>query len=242
MFKIRITPAHEQATQALRINENTGIQEEATIHAGSFGYLSWAFVTGDVYFPTHRNGAMDFYIYELTQSHMTGDKIAPVAHIHEGDMLIMQSGSSDFPVVKKVGSGFTAFEFWFTESGFLLGTEKADFAKISARQFPMKIIADVVERRIFGEDAPVTHINGLQITEVIIPSLASYNYKLFADRKIAIYVVQGNGKINNHTYITGDFVQVEQRDDVVELVSVQASGEKTTRLIIMDINDLDIKV
>lgn len=241
MYKFQVIPAHEQASAALRVYENKpdDKKEEATIHGGSFGFLSWAYVTEDVYFPAHRQGAMDCYIYELTQSHLSGDKIEGVSHVHEGDMVIMQSGASNFPVAKRIGPEFTAFEFWFTESGILQGSEQAGFMKINASQFPMKIESDVVSRRLFGDDAPISHINGLKVTELIVPPGSEYLYEVFADRKIGIYIVQGSGIVGNHTYITGDFLKLWQWEDQVDVIVIKTGGEKTSRLIIMDIEDLN---
>lgn len=237
MFKIHVIPAHEQASQVLSVNEGASHSQHATIHAGSFGYLSWAYVTECVYFPVHRQGAMDCYIYELTQSHLSGDKIDSVTHVHEGDMVVMQSGAMNVPLVKRVGPEFSAFEFWFSESGILQGTEEADFIKINALQFPMIITDDVVVRQLFGEDAPITHINGLKITELILPPATSYSYSLFADRKIGVYVIRGEGSIENHAYIQGDFMEVWQHDDPADQLVIKSTGLKTSRLIVLDITD-----
>lgn len=70
-------------------------QEEGSIYGSSFGYLSWAYVTEDLYIPAHRKGAMDCYIYVLNQGHLNGDHIDEYSHVLEGDMVIMQSGATN---------------------------------------------------------------------------------------------------------------------------------------------------
>lgn len=236
MMKVQVIPAYQQASQDLHASDQPDKeQKEATIHAGMFGYLSWAYVTEDIYFPTHRNGAMDFYIYVLAQGHITGDRIGNYSRIHENDMVIMQTGATNSPVVKHIAPDFKGFEFWFAEEGVLKGTEEPDFLKINAAQFPMKIVNDVIERQLFGDDAPVSHINGLRITELILPPDTVYRYDLFAGRKVGIYVVNGEGRIEKHVYIKGDFAEIIQQDDPVDVIAIQGGGEETSHLILMDI-------
>lgn len=240
MLKIQVIPAAEQAHQVLRVTKNPEkTQEEGSIYGSSFGYLSWAYVTEDLYFPAHRKGAMDCYIYVLNQGHLNGDHIDEYSHVLEGDMVIMQSGATNAPQVKRIAPDFRAFEFWFTEEGLLKGFEKPDFLKIRATQFPMKIENDVVVRQLFGENAPVSHINGMTITELIVPPLAKYTYKLFANRKLGMYVVRGDGNIGNKVYVKGDFVEAVQIDDPVDGIIIHGGGELTSRLILIDIESLN---
>lgn len=236
MMKIQIIPASQQAHQDLHSSDHPQKdQKEATIYAGMLGYLSWAYVTQDVYFPTHRNGAMDCYIYVLTQGSISGNRIGTNSRIHEGDMVVMQSGATNTPVVKEVAPDFKCFEFWFAEEGFLKGTEKADFIKISAIQFPVTVVNDVFVRSLVGDEAPVSHINGLKIYELILPPDTKYQYEIFQNRKLGIYIVNGEGKIEKHVYIQGDFAEILQQDDPVDVLTIQGGPEVTTRLILMDI-------
>ncbi|MGL4293037.1 MAG: hypothetical protein ACRCSQ_05640 [Bacteroidales bacterium] len=240
MFKIQVIPAHEQATTAMRIFEEKPDQkEDATIHGGTFGFLSWAYVTEDLFFPLHRDGAMDLFIYSVTQSHESGDKIEDAGRVKAGDVVVMQSGVTHKALAKRIGTGFSAFEFWFSESGILQGGEQASFMKIHAHQFPVMSENDVVIRQLYGNEAPIMNINGMKITEIMIPPGATFDYPVFADRKIGIYVVQGNGIVGNHAYISGDFLSIWQWDDRVDGLVVRGEGELASRLILIDIEDLN---
>lgn len=103
----------------------------------------------------------------------------------------------------------------------------------------MKIENDVVVRQLFGENAPVSHINGMTITELIVPPHAEYTYKLFANRKLGVYVVRGEGNIGNKVYVKGDFVEAVQIDDPVDGIIIHGGGELTSRLILIDIESLN---
>lgn len=239
MIQVNIIHARQQASQVLRTGKEKSETENATIHAGILNYLSWAYTTEDIYYPTHRNGAFDLYLYELSQSHLTGDRVEGVT-LKEGDMLVIQAGTSEYPVVKRVGEGFTAFEFWFSESGFLTGTEKPDVMKFTASQFPRQIENDVLVRRLFGEEAPVVHINGLLITELLLPPSSTFVYNLKKGRKLGIFVIQGEGETEHNRYIAGDFIELFQLSKDQYPVNIISGAEGSSHLIVMDL-DPDFK-
>lgn len=238
MIKVNIIHANQQASQSLHSDPRSHhpADENAVIHAGIFEYLSWAHVTEDVYFPTHRKGAFDLYIYGLTQVHSNGDTVD--GHkLKAGDMLIMQSGSTDFPVVKRIGAGFSTFEFWFSESGLLQGEETPDFIKLSRKEFPVRVVDDVIERRLYGTDAPITHINDIRICELEIPGGKRYGYDLLHGRKAGIYVVGGNGTFNERLYRSGDFIELIQWEHEKETVFLESDPKETTHLIVIDLSE-----
>lgn len=240
MLKIQVIPVAEQAHQDFQsIEDPENIQEEGSLYGGSCGYVSWAYVTESLYYPAHRKGAMDCYIYVLNQGHLQGDQIGECTHVLDGDMVVMQSGAARRPQVQRMGSAFRAFEFWFAEEGFLRGSEKPDFLKITSTQFPMKFENDVVIRQLFGENAPVSHINGMKATELIVSPEVDYIYKLSANRMLGIYVLRGDGTIGGQGYTKGDFVEAIQQDNAVGGVVIHCSGEKTSRLILFDIEYLN---
>lgn len=237
MLHVNIIHAEQQAIQALRPSEETHKPDAGTLHGGMYGMLSWAYVTGDVYLPVHRQGAYELCLYILGQEHITGDTIQGLHRVREGDMLIMQAGASNYPLVKPVGAGFSAFEFWFTESGILQGGEVPDFLKIQANQFPRKIENDVLIREIFGGDAPVVHLNTLHILELIIPPGATYAFALGANRQAGVYVIKGAGRFGDDSFRTGDFIEIQQREFERIDIPFIADESGLAHLIIVDMKN-----
>ncbi|MDO5570099.1 MAG: hypothetical protein Q4F97_01350 [Bacteroidales bacterium] len=233
MLKINIIPQNEQAIQFLSDNDNK-TAKEPFIHAGAFKYISWALVNENIYFPTHRNGAFDMYVYLVGQFRFSGDSIDGMHHFKEGDMLIMQSGSTNAPSIRYIGPNFKAFEFWFTEDGLLKGVEKPDYMKFTSSQFPINIKNDVLIRHIFGEGAPVEHINDLKVKELILPPDTQISYTLNPSRMFGIYVIKGNGVISDNDYTDGDAIEITQTDKEHGNVLIDSKGDYSTHIMLFD--------
>lgn len=235
MYQINIIQASEQAFQAFSSLNSESTTDNGFIHAGIFGFISWAYVSEDLYFPTHRKGGFELFAYELSQSHAVGDHLEPKHRFKQGDMLIVKEGATDHPFVKRVGSDFSAFQFWFSESGLLTGEERTDFMKITADQFPCTTTQEVLKRELFGPIAPVNHINGLIVCELIISAKQLYTYSLSAKRKLGVYVISGDGSCNHKLFKSGDFLEINhtQATDIeINFKSMDSSG---LHLILMEI-------
>ena len=238
MININIIHADQQATQALHADSRLHPVKggNAFIQAGSLGPVSWAFVTEDVYFPVHRKGAFDFYIYSVCQAHATGDLMGE-HRLKAGDMLVMQSGSVDYPVVKPIGPKFCAFEFWYSTSGLLQGNETPDFIKIVNRDFPHALIGGVTIKHLFGDEAPINNINDLKITEIRIPEDNVYTFDIQAGRKTGIFVISGRGKVNEFDFINGDFIEVSPFDKEHENLTLLSLNGEPIHLIILNLKE-----
>ena len=221
-MSLEIISKHHQAQGAFdfsRIRENKPIgfpHEKGGIRSLS-NLFYWAHAWSDTggLIDTHPHQGFEIMSYVLNgQLSHYDTKYDRWLNLEKGDAQVIRAGGG-IAHAEKVLPGGEFFQIWFDPDLTKSMEKEASYSDIRAKDFPKEQLNNGLAKVIVGEGSPL-HIDtaGILVTEI---SEISGTWKMALDQSsiYTVYLIEGEGKINQDQLTTNDFLVIENEVELV---------------------------
>lgn len=220
-MSVEIVSKHHQAQGAFdfgRIRENKPIgfpHERGGVNSLS-NLFYWAHAWSDTggLIDTHPHQGFEIMSYVLSGRISHYDtKYDRWLDLDAGDAQVIRAGSG-ISHAEKVLPGGEFFQIWFDPDLTKTIKKEASYSDIKALEFPTVATANGTVKTIIGQGSPFeVDAEGVTVTDV---SEISGTYKMPLDKSkiYSVYVLEGEGLVNNSSVSPHDFILVKEEDEL----------------------------